>query len=113
MGKFAIGQVVSSAFPFSDLTARKFRPALVVAVGDFDDLILCQITSKAYSSSKPIKLTSADFVKGSLPIDSYIRPDKLFTTDASIISRTYGELNTVKTNEVLAAIRAMFTILGS
>lgn len=110
MGKFAVGQVVSSAFPFSDLTAGKLRPALVVAVGDFGDLILCQITSKTYSSLSPIKLTSADFVKGSLPVDSYIRPDKLFTTDVSIISRTYGELDVVKINEVLAAIRAIFTL---
>lgn len=110
MGKFAVGQVISSAFPFSDLTARKFRPALVVAVGDFEDLILCQITSKAYSSSNPIKLISADFVKGSLPVDSFVRPDKLFTTDASIVSRIYGELEPAKTAEILAAIRAIFSI---
>ncbi len=109
MGKFAVGQVVSSAFPFSDLTSKKFRPALVVAVGDFDDLILCQITSKAYSSSNPIKLTSGDFIKGSLPIDSYVRPDKLFTADASLVSQAYGQLGAAKLHEVFTAIRALFT----
>ncbi|MBW4061959.1 type II toxin-antitoxin system PemK/MazF family toxin [Candidatus Saccharibacteria bacterium] len=85
MVKFTVGQVVTSAFPFSDLTTQKLRPALVVAIGDFEDIILCQITSKTYSSSNPIKLTAADFVEGSLPVDSFIRPDKLFTADQSIV----------------------------
>lgn len=85
MGQFTVGQVVSSAFPFSDLTSRKYRPALIMAIVDFDNLILCQITSKSYSSSMAIRLTQADFTKGSLPITSYLRPDKLFTAEASIV----------------------------
>ncbi len=60
MGKFAVGQVVSSAFPFSDLKSHKYRPAVIVAVVDFDDAILCQITSKPYSSSSPIPLASGN-----------------------------------------------------
>lgn len=108
MGKFAVGQVVSSAFPFSDLSAKKFRPAVIVAMGDFDDLILCQITSKPYSSSNPVPLVAADFTKGSLPIDSYVRPDKLFTADTSIVSQVYGTLKTAKMAEVLLAIRELF-----
>jgi len=109
MGKLAIGQVVSSAFPFSNLTTNKLRPALIIAIGDFGDIILCQITSKAYSSSSPIELIASDFVEGSLPVDSYMRPDKLFTADPSIVSKVYGTLNTTKLHETLAAVRALFT----
>lgn len=46
MGKFVIGDVVVVPFPFSDLSASKKRPALVVATLSGDDVILCQITSK-------------------------------------------------------------------
>ena len=109
MGKLAVGQVVSSAFPFSDLTTKKLRPALVVAIGDFDDIILCQITSKAYSSTHPVALGASDFAEGGLPIDSYIRPDKLFTAEASIVVKIYGTITTAKSHQVLAAIRALFT----
>lgn len=109
MGKFKVGQVVTSKFPFSDLPSQKVRPALIVAVVDFNDLILCQITSKKYSSSNPIRLVSADFDSGNLPTDSYIRPDKLFTTDESMISTVYGRLSSVKTNEVLGSIKGLFT----
>ena len=109
MGKFTVGQVVSSAFPFSDLTTQKLRPAIIVAIGDFEDIVLGQITSKVYSSTKSIKLTAADFVVGSLPLDSYIRPDKLFTADKSVVSRVYGSIGDAKLQQVLAEIRQLFT----
>lgn len=109
MGKLAVGQVISSAFPFSDFATKKLRPALIVAVGDFGDIILCQITSKSYSSSRPIKLVAADFVHGSLPINSYVRPDKLFTADPSAVRNVYGTLHMAKLDEVLTALRTLFT----
>ena len=109
MGKFTVGQVVSSAFPFSDLATQKLRPAIIVAIGDFDDIVLSQITSKMYSSTNPVKLTAADFVVGSLPLDSYIRPDKLFTADKSVVSRVYGSVGDAKLQQVLAEIRQLFT----
>lgn len=109
MGKFTIGQVVTSIFPFSDLTSQKRRPALIVAIAEFDDIILCQITSKPYSSSKPIKLLTTDFASGGLPVNSYIRPDKLFTTDSSIANKVYGTVTTEKITEVLTRIRFLFT----
>lgn len=108
MGRFAVGQVVSSAFPFSDLSGRKYRPTLIVAIVDFDDLVLCQITSRAYASPKAIELTAADFADGSLPITSYIRPDKLFTAEPSIVSKVYGQLSPEKLQQVQAALRALF-----
>ena len=108
MGQFTVGQVVTSAFPFSDLTSLKYRPAVIVAIVDFDDLILCQITSKSYASSMAIELTEADFATGSLPIKSYVRPDKLFTTEASIISKTYGQLKPAKLRQTHKALRNLF-----
>lgn len=109
MGKFTVGEVVSCAFPFSDLKARKYRPALVVAIVDFDDLVLCQITSNPYSSSMAIKLSGEDFADGSLPVSSYIRPDKLFTTEVSIVSKVYGKLKPVKLQQVHTTLRSLFT----
>lgn len=109
MGKLKVGQVVSCIFPFSDLSTKKLRPALVVAVVDFDDIILCQITSKTYSSSCPVQLQTVDFVDGGLPVDSYIRPDKLFTADISVISNVYGNITRKKIRELHTAIRSLFT----
>jgi len=109
VGRLKVGQVVSCVFPFSDLSSKKVRPALIVAVVDFNDIILCQITSRAYASSHPVPLKTVDFADGGLPIDSYIRPDKLFTADKSVVSTVYGTIEREKIRETHAAIRVLFT----
>lgn len=109
MGTYPVGDVVLVMFPFSNLRGQKLRPALVVAVVEFDNLILCQITSRPYSSRTSIKVAAADFKHGKLPIVSYVRPDKLFTADTSIIKSSAGHLNTKTKTKILNHIRAIFT----
>lgn len=111
MGKFAVGTVVLISFPFSNLKGQKIRPALVLAQVEFENLILCQITSKPYSSKSAIQIISSDFTQGGLPVESYVRPDKLFTADATIIKNTAGVLNTEKTNKILQKIHNLFNPL--
>jgi len=108
VGKFVVGDIVVVAFPFSDLSGQKLRPALVLAIAEFDNLILCQITSKPYSSKTAVVITNANFIKGGLPITSYIRPDKLFTAEPIIITKTVGRLNAVTHTAVLSRARDLF-----
>jgi hypothetical protein len=51
VGRFVKGDVVVAPFPFSDLSAAKKRPALVVASLTGDDVILCQITSQTIADN--------------------------------------------------------------
>jgi mRNA interferase MazF len=91
MEKFVKGDVIVIPFPFSDLTATKKRPALVLADLKGDDIILCQITSKHIKDGYAVSLTKSEFISGSLPIDSYIRPNRIFTADKNIIINvSYG-----------------------
>lgn len=108
MGRFVVGQVVVIPFPFSDLKDSKLRPALVLAVAEDGDLILCQITSRSYSSLTALKLTSKDFATGNLPIDSYVRPDKIFTADDTIVTRIVGKLKPTTTRSILEQVRKLF-----
>lgn len=110
MGKFVVGDVVVTSFPFSNLKRTKQRPALVVAQGEFDNIILCQITSKSYTSNIAVVITYADFVIGSLPVTSYVRPDKLFTTDPDLIQKIAGRLHKRAQRKILAKVRALFAI---
>lgn len=79
MGTFAAGQVVLVHFPFSNLSASKLRPAVVLAEAGRGDWILCQVTSKSYGDHRAIEVTAGDFKTGSLRVISYARPGKLFT----------------------------------
>lgn len=108
LGSLKAGDIVLVTFPFSDLSDQKIRPALVTAKAEFNNFILCQITSKSYSSKQAIQIEAADFAQGSLPITSYVRPDKLFTADTSIIRRSVGTLTQTKRDFILSSIRELF-----
>ena len=108
MGSFTVGQVVIVPFPYADFSKFKKRPSLVVGLADFDNLILCQITSKSDASTKAVTLIDNEFAKGSLNLRSYIRPDKLFTIEQHIIEKKIGELKKSKTEAVLVHIRNIF-----
>ena len=104
MGQFVKGDVVTIPFPFTDLSSNKKRPAFVVADLHGDDIIVCQITSKAKSDSIALQLNAEDFISGGLPVDSFIRPNKIFTADKNIILSTAGHLTEMKIREVINAI---------
>jgi len=104
MEKPVKGEVVVMPFPFSDLTASKKRPALVLANLKGDDIILCQITSQAKTDDYAIPLMSTDFSKGNLQVSSFIRPNRLFTADQSLINRRIGSLKKNKSEEVIEEI---------
>ncbi|MCU0239830.1 MAG: type II toxin-antitoxin system PemK/MazF family toxin [Pyrinomonadaceae bacterium] len=109
MGKFVKGEVVVVPFPFSDLTENKKRPALVVAELQGDDVILCLITSQKAKDSYAISLVKNDFANGSLPHDSNIRPNRLFTADSKIVLYKAGKLKDSKIQEVIDKIIEMFS----
>ena len=108
MGKPVTGEVVVLPFPQTDLQAGKRRPALVVASLPGDDLILCQITSQARSDGFSIPLLIADFERGRLVRDSFIRPNRLFTVEQSVILYAAGKVKDSKLKEVRAKIRELF-----
>lgn len=109
MGSLAIGTVVLINFPFADLKGYKKRPAVVVANSSLDTVILCQITSRHLSDVPGVTITKNDFKSGSLPITSYVRPDKLFTVDESTAEQNkLGVLSPEKTGTIRIAIRDLF-----
>ena len=104
MGRFVKGDVVVVAFPFSDLSSSKRRPALVIANASENDMVLAQITSLSFHDSFAIGIDSNDFDSGGLRVPSNIRANKLFTADTGIILYKAGSLKPEKTKEVIDVI---------
>lgn len=67
---FGRGSVVLVRFPFSDLSASKLRPAIVLAEAGRGDYVLVQVTSKAYSDPTAVELVDASFARGGLKLTS-------------------------------------------
>ena len=110
MERFVKGDIVVLPFPYSDLSISKKRPAMVLADLKGDDIILCQITSKFVKDNYSIALESIHFLKGSLNKTSNIRPNRLFTADKGIITRTVG---TVKPEVLEKVVNKLFEIIKS
>ena len=107
MGTLAAGQVVIVPFPFSDLTASKLRPAVVLAEAGRGDWIFCQITSKSYGNEKAITLDTPDFARGSLHLISHVRPGKLFTAHSSLVANQTVKLQPGKFSAIREAVVRM------
>lgn len=104
MEGFVKGDVVVAPFPYSDFTQLKQRPALVLAVLQGNDLILCEITSQRVRNQYVIPISNADFTTGSLSQDSNIRPEKITTIDRRLIRYKVGNLRPEKVSEVIRKI---------
>ncbi len=108
MGKPVAGEVVIIPFPQTNLVVGKRRPALVIANLPGDDLILCQITTRARSDQACIALDAADFERGQLAQPSFIRPQRLFTIEHHVILYSIGKLKPSKLAQVRARARSLF-----
>ena len=100
MEEFVKGDVVVIPFPFSDLSSIKLRPALVIVELPNNDVMLCQITSKQKTDGFSIRLDRKDFASGSLDQLSFIRPNRIFTAEKSIIKYWVGSISFGKQKEV-------------
>jgi len=104
MGPLAVGEVVLVPFPFSDLSASKLRPALLLAHAGRDDWLCLQITSRPYADPFAIEITPDDFVHGSLQRVSYIRPGKVFTAHQSLFQGSVGRINPERLEQVRSRV---------
>ena len=108
MGTLAAGQVVVLPFPFSDLSQKKLRPALLLADAGRGDWIACQITSNPYADTCAITLTESEFSEGGLQrISGYLRPGKLFTCHESLPINTVGALSKAALQQARTAVVQM------
>ena len=104
MGEFVKRDIVVIPFPFSDLSQNKRRPALVLTDLNGDDILLCQITSQHSNDIFALTLDSKKIESGMLPVDSFIRPLRIFTADKNIILHKAGKITPELMDKVIDAI---------
>lgn len=110
MARFVSGDVVVVPFPFTDLSATKVRPAIVLAAFTRGHVLLCQSTSQSVGQPATVPIAATDFAPGgTLPRPSFALPHRLVTAHESCVHRAVGRLAPTKLNEirerVCAAIR--------
>jgi mRNA interferase MazF len=108
METLVVGDVVVVPFPHSNFREFKRRPAVVVTPPMGEDILLCQITSRADRDQFVIPLTDDDMAEGKLLQESFVRPNKISTMDLKIIEYRIGSLKQNKQKIVLSAIKSLF-----
>ena len=99
------GDIVSIEFPFSDLSERKLRPALVLSNDKYNkhnNLILAGIYGKKLPLSLP--LTNQALMYKRLKKDSFISLQNIFSAERSLLGKPIDKL----TKELLARILKEF-----
>jgi mRNA interferase MazF len=85
------------------MLSLKRRPALVITDLKGYDPILCQITAHR-SDEYSITITKDDCKKGGLKRKSFVRTNRIFTTDYRIIVKRVAKLKEKKMNEIINKI---------
>jgi mRNA interferase MazF len=98
------GEIVLIPVPFSDLTASKKRPVLVISNDEYNtasqDIIVTAVTSNLVQQGIPI--TTNDMTQGILPKPSIIRSDKIYTLHQHIVVKRIGRV----ADSILDTVRA-------
>jgi mRNA interferase MazF len=104
------GKIVLVPFPFTDLTAAKLRPALVIYEGE-EDVVVAFISSKVPSELSVVDVLvarkGAGFSQSGLKLDSVIKLDKIATVLKDLVVGELGELGEESRLEVNRKLRKM------
>ena len=107
------GDIVIVNFPFSDLSAHKKRPALIISnelVNRTGDYLMVQITSKMRNDGFSLPLTSTDYVKNKpLPLQSWVRFHKMFLLSERLILTKYTRISKPYTTAVMGKVIQLLT----
>ncbi len=95
--KYRQKEIVLVPFPYSDLSASKKRPVLIISNNTYnskyDDVVVCVITSNRYLDDYSVCLTNNDLETGILPEQSIVKAHKLFTIHKDKIIKKFSEVN--------------------
>ena len=102
------GDIILVAFPFTDLSGEKLRPALVVGVSRYHVVTLF-ITSRSTGERRwQIAITAS--AESGLIVPSFARCDKIASFDMRIVTGRIGRAGPSALKAVDAKLRILFGI---
>jgi mRNA interferase MazF len=106
------GKIVLIPFPFTDLTATKLRPALVLYEGEKDVVaaFISSRTEKPKTTDIIINEKHPEFKQTGLKLASIIKLDKVATISKSLIVGEIGEAGTKIKKAINHKITELYTL---
>ena len=93
---FQRGDIVLIPFPYTDLTANKTRPAVIISSAIYhsarSELLLAYISSQVTKATAPLDYVLNDWRNAGLPKPSFIRP-KIAAIEPTLVVHQVGKLS--------------------
>jgi mRNA interferase MazF len=106
------GKIVLIAFPFTDLTSKKLRPALVLYESETDVVVV--FISSRIAKAKPndilIKEAHSEFKETGLKVESFLNIDKIATLSRKLIVGELGQVGPKLKIEINGKIEKMLKL---
>lgn len=111
---YSRGTIVLIPFPFTDLSANKVRPAVILSDNQRgDDIVVAFISSrpeKRNATDVPIRNTHAAFKKTGLKTSSIIKTNKIATLSKKIVLGELGEIDTATQKQIATKLKRIFKL---
>lgn len=105
---FQRGDVVLIPFPYTDLSAAKTRPAVIVSSNAYhrvrSELLLVYVSSQLAKANSPLDYILADWNGSGLPKPSFVRP-KVSAIEPTLVVHQVGKLSAKDLFEVDRRLR--------
>ena len=114
--KLKKGDIVLAEFPFTDLSQKKLRPALVLwASSTIDEITIGFISSQNVTSISldefALNVSAPEFTSTGLKVSSQVRVTRIVSLEQRLILRRLGELGSQRMQELNATIIQAFQLV--
>lgn len=103
------GKIVLVPFPFTDLTASKYRPTLVLYESR-SDLVVAFISSKVPAALSEADVFIEESKKTGLKVASVIKLDKIATILKNLVIGELGEIDPSIKEEINEKLRKLYKL---
>jgi mRNA interferase MazF len=104
-------EIVLVPFPYTDLTAIKKRPVLILSNNRYnsnhEDIVVCLITSTNYYDDYSINLNNEDLIYGYLPETSTVKVHRLFTIHQDKIIKKFSIVKAAYFDKVINKLNSL------
>ena len=104
-------EMILIPIPFSDLKSMKRRPVIVISNNIYNqktqDIIVVAVTSNLERKDYTIPITQDNIEEGTLPTDSMIRVDKIYSLSRSIVVKRFGSINQETFDEIVDVLNRL------
>ncbi|MBI2083182.1 MAG: type II toxin-antitoxin system PemK/MazF family toxin [Deltaproteobacteria bacterium] len=105
------GEIYLVPIPFSDLSATKRRPVLILSNDEYNrshpDCLVMAITSQIDPKNPYGVIFSKGDVSGNLPKESQLRADKVYSIHQRILIKRFGSLSPEKHQAAVSLLQGL------